>query len=716
MMPRLTVEALQSALGGEIRPRKDGTRQVLCPGPGHSPADRSLSVAPADNDDGFIVKSFADNPWQTCKDYVRERLRLPRPKLNGSRHSSSKRREIEATYDYTDEHGALLYQVVRYKSKAFSQRRPDGKGGWNWKLGDVRRVLYRLPDVAEVVALEQPIFITEGEKDANALWSIGVPATCNPQGAGKWRDEFSAVLKHATVHVLPDNDEPGRSHARQVTQSLVAAGAKVRVIELPGLPEHGDVSSWLKAGGTAECLYELADQTRLWRPTSEPPAGDGEAESAAYSDDALASRFTRKHRDDLRHVARWAQWRRWNGHYWAEDNTLQVFNDARFICREAAELARKDPVLGGRVASTATQVSSAKTVAAVERLARADRAHAATVDQWDADLLLLNTPGGAVVLPTGLLRPAKQEDYCTKSTSCAPGGPCPTWEKFLHRITDGNIELVAFLKRVAGYMLSGITVEQVIFFGYGTGANGKTTYAHTLSRILHEYALTAPIETFTVSGTDRHPTEIAMLRGARLVIANETEDGRKWAESRIKQLTGGDTVAARYMRMDYFTFTPQFKLFVIGNHKPALQHVDEAMRRRLHLIPFNVTIPPHERDPALPEKLAEEHGGILAWAVQGFLEWQREGLNPPPVVKNATESYLIDEDHIRSWMAERCEESPAFEATTAQLFANYSDWAEKAGERAGNLKSFVQELEKRGFERAKLDNKTKRGFRGLRLR
>src|SRR4051794_373979 len=191
-------------------------------------------------------------------------------------------------------------------------------------------------------------------------------------------------------------------------------------------------------------------------------------------------------------------------------------------------------------------------------------------------------------------------------------------------------------------------------FGYGTGANGKGTFLNTLSGLLAGYAAVAPMDAFTASATDRHTTDLAMLRGARLVTAQETEEGRRWAESRVKAMTGGDPITARFMRQDFFTFSPQFKLLIAGNHRPGLRNVDEAIRRRFNMLPFAVKIPANEREKALPEKLKAEWPGILAWAIQGCLDWQKEGLSPPLAVLEATEEYLVSEDALGTWLAECC--------------------------------------------------------------
>ena len=245
-----------------------------------------------------------------------------------------------------------------------------------------------------------------------------------------------------------------------------------------------------------------------------------------------------------------------------------------------------------------------------ERLARTDLRVVATAEQWDADPWVLNTRSGTVELRTGALRAHRREDYCTRSTAVGPGGECARWLRFLDEITGGDEALAEFLARVAGYAVTGSTREHALFFAYGTGANGKGVFLGTLAGVLADYAVTSSMETFTEAYGERHPTDIAMLRGARLVVAQETESGRRWAESRIKQLTGGDRISARSMRQDFFEFLPQFKLLVAGNHKPALRNVDEAMRRRLHLAPFAVTIPADRRDPDLAETLREEWPGI----------------------------------------------------------------------------------------------------------
>ena len=416
-------------------------------------------------------------------------------------------------------------------------------------------------------------------------------------------------------------------------------------------------------------------------PIAATPPGTDALKAPAFSDDAIALRFADERAGDARHV----KWLRYDGICWRVDETVNTFDAVRATCRAVALEANK--------ASMRRTIASAKTVAAVERLARSDRRLAATTEQWDADPWLLNTRGGVVELRTGKLRPHRAENYMTKLTAVAPAGDCPQWLAFLERITGGNVELQRFLQRWCGYALTGSTREHALAFGFGTGANGKSVFTSTVTGILADYAVTAPIETFTVTQSEQHPTELARLRGARLVVATETEEGRRWAESKIKMLTGGDRTAARFMRQDFFEFAPQFKLWIVGNHKPGLRSVNEAIRRRFLLVPFDVVIPEAERDKDLAERLKAEWPGILRWMIEGALEWQRSGLAPPAAVTDATAAYLESEDAISLWLDECTVADPNAWESNSALFGSWKVWSERTGEYVGTQRRFLQNLE-----------------------
>jgi putative DNA primase/helicase len=315
---------------------------------------------------------------------------------------------------------------------------------------------------------------------------------------------------------------------------------------------------------------------------------------AEPSEDKLALLFAERHSDALRYTGLWNRWSHFDGAVWKPDETLHVFDMVRDLCRDA-ELRQG--------------AQSAKTVAAVEKLARSDRRLAATADQWDAAPMRLTAGTTTFDLETGDGTNVDPLDYITRRTGCAPappGTPCPLWTAFLGRILAGDHELESFLQRYIGYSLTGATTEHCFAFLYGTGANGKSTFIKTIAAVFGDHCVNATMGTFLASDTPQHPTDLAKLHGARLVTAQETERGRRWDETKIKVLTGGDKISARFMRADFFDYVPTFKLLISGNSRPRLSHVDEAMRRRLLLVPFTVQIPAAERDKELPDKLAAE--------------------------------------------------------------------------------------------------------------
>lgn len=443
-------------------------------------------------------------------------------------------------------------------------------------------------------------------------------------------------------------------------------------------------------GWRASRVRTAAPQERAPAPEAEPPE---------FSDDAVALAFSDRHADDLLHVPEWSHWLRWDGGRWERDTTLAVFDLARTVCREQSALAAEG-AKGG--AGWPAKIASAQKVAAVERLARADRRHARPADAFDADPWILNTPGGVVDLRTGQMRPHRRDDLLTKITGAAPGGDCPTWHEFLRDITqadkqdekqhDEQADLIAYLQRWIGYMLTGQTREHAFLFAYGPGGNGKGVLMGTVAAMLGNYATTAPMETFMASQQDRHPTDLAGLRGARLVVAQETEAGRVLAEARIKALTGGDRISARFMRGDFFEFVPAFKLVMVGNHRPVIRNPDDAMRRRLHLLPL--TYRPPQPDATLPVRLLAELPGILAWAIEGCMAWQREGLGLPKAVKEATDSYFAEQDLLAQWIAERCEVKRGAKSASSALFRDWKAWAEARGEIPGTGKAFSAALER----------------------
>lgn len=439
-----------------------------------------------------------------------------------------------------------------------------------------------------------------------------------------------------------------------------------------------------------------------------------EAEAPEGSEDAFATAFVEQYGETHRFVARWGQWYQWDGARWRHDDTLHVFDRAKLVIR--AEITKAN-AKGNQPPGKGKGSASLKTARGVEGFAKADRTIAATIDQWDADPWLLNTPTGIVDLKTGRVGPHDPLAYMIKSTAVGPADTedCPIWLQFIKTITNDSPEVSFYLQRSMGYCLTGVTTEQALFFFYGTGGNGKGVFINTVRAVLKDYATVTSPETFTVNKNPRHPTELAALRGARMVTAQETESTDRWAESRIKALTGGDPISARFIAKDPFEFIPQFKLVIAGNHKPALRTVDAAISRRMNLVPFTVSIPKEEQDPELSEKLKPEHPAILRWMINGCIDWQEGGLQPPAIVREATIDYLGAEDAFGQWLDECCVRSSGSWTASGDLFQSLKKFMEDNGERAISAKRLAQELESRGFKKKRGGHGGKPGFDGIRV-
>jgi putative DNA primase/helicase len=289
---------------------------------------------------------------------------------------------------------------------------------------------------------------------------------------------------------------------------------------------------------------------------------------------------------------------------------------------------------------------------------------------------------------------------------------CPLWCEFLSRVTAGNAELVSFLQRITGYSLTGDTREQVLFLFYGTGANGKTTFLETLRYVLGDYAMGAEFNTFVASRGTSVRNDLARLAGARFVTAVESQFNRPLAEEVVKQITGGDMITARFLYSEHFEFRPQFKLFLATNHKPKIRGTDLAIRRRIHLIPFTVTIPCEEQDKELPEKLRREAPGIPCWALEGLASWRRNGLTPPAAIAEATKEYRSEQDVLQHFIEERCVLDPGAEVSASGLYEAYSKWCQAVGESAVCKRDLSLALQERGIRRTR--SSKCRGWIGIR--
>lgn len=479
----------------------------------------------------------------------------------------------------------------------------------------------------------------------------------------------------------------------------------VRKIILPASERGNDPADH---AGDYDYAQKLRDRIRMVSDADngdDAPPEPGEA----LTEDACALAFKSRHPNYV-YTPAFGAWHCYDPERaaWVQDNRLRHMTLMRALVRELAP----------------DKLHKATSIAGAISLARSNDGVAKSADQWDADIMLLGTPGEVIDLRTGKTVDNPRECYITRQTAvraAPPGTPIPEWDAFLERVTRHAPLLKIYLQRIFGYALTGSIREQALFFTNGPGGNGKSVFLGVLTGILGDYAHVASGDLLLASNGDRHPTDMASLRGKRLVTASEVRPGAKFDEQRVKSLTGGEAITARFMRQDEFSYTPQLTLIIAGNHRPSFAGVDEAIRRRVRLIPFTQVIPADERDLKLPEKLREEWPGILRWAIEGCLDWQREGLGLPDSVREASEAYMESEDSLGQWVADRIDQCGQCGAdcktftSRKELFEDWLEWVQKNGGPKWSAKAFYRALEERGLAAHK-NGAGDRGFRHVELR
>jgi putative DNA primase/helicase len=453
-------------------------------------------------------------------------------------------------------------------------------------------------------------------------------------------------------------------------------------------------------------------------PAAEPQK-DKNFEATRHSDMWISNRVVLATTEMIRFVPEMGRWLFWSGFRWEPDLTLnaedRINQELKHIANEILSQGATDKERR-KAEKNARAICSAHKSTAIQRLVRSDRRTAVELAALDADPWTLTTPTGSVALRTGEVLATLPSQLTTKSTAVGPqfGVVAPRWLKFLSETTGGDHELIKYLQRLCGYALTGATSEQSLVFIYGPGGNGKSVFLNTVSGILRDYAKVADMGTFTASHNDKHTTDIAMLAGARLVTASETQAGKRWDEQKIKSLTGGDAITARFMRQDNFTYVPQFKLIFVGNHKPELRDVDPAIRRRIHIVPFTIT--PENIDNELASNLREEWPAILAWMIEGCLHWQSSGLSAPAVVLASTADYFAEQDGVAQWLEEECELGGDQFTEDGELFGRFREWTNERSESPGSQRYLVESLKNRSFRRGKHSRTRRSGFYGIALR
>ncbi len=637
------------------------------------------------------------------------------------------------TWCYPDADGKPLFYESRYDkpdgSKEFRPWTWDGHG-WVSKGWPAPRPLYGLDRLTKNPT--KPVQLVEGAKAADAAQKIvgdRYVVVTWPNGA-KAVDKVDWTPLHGKKLLLcPDADGPGASAMEWIARHLHRHCPEIKLLDTDGMPEGWDLAdapdtwSWddfcqwgkpraklyqpsapatLSNGDAARAIPRTLRAEGAVAATKSSGQGDPQETAEHLSDLGNARRLVTLHGQLLRYVWQWG-WLFWTGARWIKDETGEVMRRAKqTVLTIYSEIASLDDLEDRRSpAKWALKSEAEPRLKAIVELAKSEPEIVATTDEFDTDPWLLNVQNGTLDLRTGILKAHCREDRITKlvPVDYDPQALCPTWDAFLNRVMEGNASLIGFLQRAIGYALTGSPREQVIFILHGSGANGKTTFLLVIQTLLADYAAQTPTETLLVKKSGSIPNDVARLHGTRLVVAVEMESGKRLAEALVKQLTGCDKITARFLHKEFFEFVAAFKLFLATNHKPEIRGTDNAIWRRIRLIPFNVTIPPEEQDKGLVEKLKAELPGILAWAVRGCLEWQRDGLGVPEAVKQATEGYRAEMDTLAAFLDECCILTPDAKASATPLYAAYKQWCAGNGEAPLTQQKFGMCLTERGFQR-----------------
>jgi putative DNA primase/helicase len=430
-------------------------------------------------------------------------------------------------------------------------------------------------------------------------------------------------------------------------------------------------------------------------PLDEPETLDGITDT----DVANAKRLATRHGQDLRFTS---------------ERGFFVYDGRRWVCDEkqvrvqafakSTALSIYDEIKDSSDQRTmfrhAKKSQSKAAIDAMIWLVRSEPDIAISLNDFDADSDLFNVANGTVNLDTCGLRPHRREDLISNMVDVKfdPDAGCELWDAFVWRVTDRNEDLYNYLRRFVGYLLGGDTSDQSLHFLYGVGANGKSVFCEVLMRLLGDYAVAVSPELIMTRRHGGIPNDIARLRGVRAALMNETSQGSRFDEAKLKDLTGGDTLTARFLHHEFFDFRPSHKLVIRGNHKPVINGTDEGIWRRLRLVPFSVQIPLDEQDRHLLSKLEVELPGILQWSLKGYAEWREKGLQPPSIITEAVAQYRTESDTLGRFIEECCEARNLGQVKSSTFFKRYQQFCEQSAERWMPSKDLPHEMQRRGFQ------------------
>ncbi|MCA0314197.1 MAG: phage/plasmid primase, P4 family [Candidatus Melainabacteria bacterium] len=729
---------------------KGGEFLCSCPNRGgHSNGDKNKSFSIADDEskpfkvkfncfvcgvkpliqlikDTGLLPSSGKKSSEKKGSHAEEQARLKREKQKAKEEAKAKKAKpakeqeseepgeeyLFATYPYDDETGAPFVRVLRFNTRNSKKKRfvPQVLTGgvWTTGLGDHFVPLQYVRDVRQAAKKGDRIYVVEGEKKVQILRDFGVVATTNISGANRaWEYYWTLSLLGGDIVVISDNNKVGRAHAVEICKSIFEAGGRVKLVMLPNLPDpKDDLEQWLER-------FSFADLENLIRKTEsftyeelEPEEVEIEFDTFINTDLSNQERLLKRFGRDLKYTIE-KGWFVWEGRRFVANNHLPMKlakKSAKLIYQEAEKAHGKERKWLREWAKSSESLSKLK--ASVELMK--SEVPFSFLD-FDSDPYLFNCQNGILSLKDRKLINHHRKYLCHQISPVRyePKATCPTWDKFLWDITGQDQEMIDFLHMCLGYSLTGLVNEEVFFFLWGRGRNGKSKFLECASKILGTYSSGLPMESLMDTGrSDTGRNDLASLVGARLVTASETTEGQKLNEALVKLMTGGDKVRCRNLFHEYFNMAPVWKVWFAGNHRPQIKGQDPAIWERLILIPFDTYIAPENRDPFLMQKLNIELPGILNRFLDGFDNYMAGTTvggrtvrliteRQPKRVQVAGKNYQQDQDTILAWIEDCAVLAPSAISSARDLYSSYSKHCKLRGVYSKSDRAFYESLESR---------------------
>ena len=583
----------------------------------------------------------------------------------------------------------------------FPNKPSDGRDKDFLKGGSTKGAYFALGDLAAAPV----IAIAEGYATAATIHEVTGHCAVMAVDAGNLKpvaEAVRALYPGTRIIVAADDDRhtegnPGLKKATAAAKAIKADLAIPEFTEGEVGTDFNDLAQ-LRGASAVRQAIEQAGQPATTKPQPSPRWKSQDPYRG--TDDANAALFLELHGKDVRYCPPWEKWLIWTGSHWRIDDRLVVKAKAEDVAKDLyRRAADADPDQRVTIANLALSLEDVGSRSAMLLAAQ----HKVVIHHSDLDKgrFLLNCRNGTVDLRTGALRPHERLDLLTHDVEIdyRPDTAAPTWLRFLNDVFAHDAELIHFVQRAIGYSLTGDVREQVLLICHGSGSNGKSVFLNILRQLLGKLAWQAAPDLLLADRNRRHPTEQADLFGKRIIVCQETGEGRRFNETLVKQLTGGDAITARRMHEDFWSFEPTHKIWLSTNHRPEIRGTDYAIWRRVRLIPFAVQFSEESeprKDPEMEARLLTERPGILAWAIRGCLDWQKHGLGLADAVKTATSAYQAEMDVLAGWIADCCVVGKRYETKATDLYASYSEWCEQSGEHPEPQRRWGMRLGERG--------------------